>query len=327
MVTWARGMADPLLKVESLSIRFRGEGPRSFALTELSFEVARGTALALMGPSGSGKSLIASTLAAPIPVDAERIAGDVRFQGQSLFELTLDARTQLSKSDLRYVGQEPGLHPTFTVGEQIAQAAYRQRSARRRATARALELLDRVGLGRGVADLYPHQLGAGAERQVALAIALASQPALIVADEPTESLDALSQSQILDLLSGLKQREGVALLLLTHDTRMVQQLADEVAVLCQGQLVETGPVKTVLTAPLHPLTRELVGPAAPPDANDRHFPGPDTDASEASGCVHAGECRVKRARPEGFERCQRDAPPWSPGDGQRARCYFPGRIA
>ena len=256
----------PLLDVQHLSVTFGG--PTS-AVDDVSFSIARGETLGLVGESGSGKSVTAFSILRLLQWPGRITAGRVVFDGRDLLALTEDEMREVRGVGISLIFQEPmtALNPVMRVGDQIAEALLvHGKASRAAARARAVELLEAVKIGdatRRVRD-YPHQLSGGMRQRVMIAIALACRPPLVIADEPTTALDVTIQAQVLELLRELKARYHLALLLITHDFGVIAEMADRVAVMYQGRLVEHGSVREVLRRPSHTYTRNLL--AAVPGA-------------------------------------------------------------
>lgn len=259
--------ADPaLLSVSDLSIGFG----QTAAVEGIGFTLARGETLALVGESGSGKSVTALSILGLQPPSA-KLTGSIRINGEELMGAAPDRLRQIRGNRVGMIFQEPmtSLNPVHSIGRQIAEVLATHQGLRPRAAeARAIELLAAVGIpdpaGR-LAD-YPHQLSGGQRQRVMIAMAIANDPDLLIADEPTTALDVTVQAQILDLLADLQRRTGMAILFITHDLSIVRRIADRVAVMTAGRIVETGPTETVFTSPQHDYTRKLIAasPAGAP---------------------------------------------------------------
>jgi peptide/nickel transport system ATP-binding protein len=259
-------MATPLLDVEHLSVTFGGPTP---AVDDVSFQIAAGETLGLVGESGSGKSVTAFSILRLLQVPGRIIGGRVIFEGRDLLTLSEGEMREVRGAGISLIFQEPmtALNPVMRVGDQIAEALLVHRKATRaEARDRAIELLEAVKIpdaGRRVRD-YPHQLSGGMRQRVMIAIALACRPRLVIADEPTTALDVTIQAQVLELLRELKGRYNLAILLITHDFGVIAEMADRVAVMFKGRLVEEGAVRDVLRNPRDEYTRNLL--AAVPGA-------------------------------------------------------------
>ena len=253
----------PLLDVQDLTVVFDGAARQVTAVDRVSFQIAAGETLGLVGESGSGKSVTAFSILRLIQPPGRIAGGRVMFEGRDLLTLPESEMRQVRGARISLIFQEPmtALNPGMRVGDQIAEALTVHGLADSRdARTRAIELLDAVRISdpaRRVRD-YPHQLSGGMRQRVMIAIALACRPPLIIADEPTTALDVTIQAQVLDLLRELKERFHLALLLITHDFGVIAEMADRVAVMYKGQLVEEGPVRRILRSPTHAYTRSLL---------------------------------------------------------------------
>jgi oligopeptide/dipeptide ABC transporter ATP-binding protein len=251
-----------LLDVRGLRTSFFLDRGEARAVDGVSFALDAGRVLGLVGESGCGKSVTALSLMRLVPPAGRIVGGAVRFDGQDLLALPEPAMRKVRGAGLAMIFQEPmtSLNPVFTVGSQIAEAIRLHRPvSRRQAWQRAVELLAEVGIpepARRAGD-YPHQLSGGMRQRVMIAMAISCEPRVLLADEPTTALDVTIQAEILDLLRELRERRGMALLLITHDLGVVAQQADEVAIMYAGRIVEHGPVLDVFDHPLHPYTQAL----------------------------------------------------------------------
>ncbi len=253
----------PLLDVQHLTVQFTGERSSVTAVDDVSFHVAAGETLGVVGESGSGKSVTAFSILRLVQPPGRITSGRVLFEGRDLLALPEREMRAVRGARISLIFQEPmtALNPVMRVGDQIAEAlTVHGLGSRSEARATAVELLDAVKIpdaARRVRD-YPHQLSGGMRQRVMIAIALACRPPLIIADEPTTALDVTIQAQVLELLRELKARYNLALLLITHDFGVIAEMADRVAVMHQGRLVEQGPVRQVLRTPAHDYTRTLL---------------------------------------------------------------------
>ena len=251
----------PLLSVEDLSIRL-GRGAN--VVDGVSFAVGRGETLCLVGESGCGKSLTALALMGLLArPPLEVTGGRAIFEGQDLLSLPEPRMRALRGDRLGMIFQEPmtALNPAFTVGDQIAEAVRRKGASRPEAEARALEMLRRVRIPAPEKRMaaYPHQLSGGMRQRAMIAMALANDPALLIADEPTTALDVTIQAQVLALVRQLQAEMGMAMILITHDLGVVAEVAQKVAVMYAGRIVEAGPVEAIFADPQHPYTIGLIG--------------------------------------------------------------------
>ncbi len=252
-----------LLAVEGLTLEFPRDGERARAIDGVSFAVERGQVMGLVGESGCGKSMTALCVMRLVPAPGCITAGRIAFDGADLLALPEPAMRALRGARIAMIFQEPmtALNPVLTAGYQIAEALriHRPISARD-AWSRAVELLAEVGMPDAAARAhdYPHQLSGGMRQRVMIAMAIACEPDLLIADEPTTALDVTIQAEILDLLRGLRERHGMGIVLITHDLGVVAEQADRVAIMYAGRIVEEAPTLELFANPLHPYTRALL---------------------------------------------------------------------
>ncbi|TIL84646.1 MAG: ABC transporter ATP-binding protein [Mesorhizobium sp.] len=266
----------PLLSVRDLSVAFAQEGRQSMAVDHISFDIAKGETVALVGESGSGKSVSALSVLKLLPYPAaSHPSGKILFQGADLLAADEKALRRVRGNKITMIFQEPmtSLNPLHTIQQQIVEVlTLHQGLGDRQAKARTLELLNEVGIREPEKrlDAYPHQLSGGQRQRVMIAMALANEPELLIADEPTTALDVTVQAQILELLAELKSRKGMSMLFITHDLGIVRKIADRVCVMTKGKIVETGPTKEIFASPQHSYTRHLLAAepkGKPPAAN------------------------------------------------------------
>jgi oligopeptide/dipeptide ABC transporter ATP-binding protein len=253
----------PLLAVRDLHVAFDTPAGRLTAVDGISFAIEPGATLALVGESGCGKSLTALALLRLLPPGGRITSGTIQFQGKDLLAQDPEAMRRLRGRDLAMVFQEPtsALNPVFRCGDQLAETIRAHvKCTRAEARERGLEMLRRVHLPdpSRVARAYPHELSGGMCQRVALALALACGPSLLIADEPTTALDVTIQAQICDLLLEIQAATGMALLLVSHDLGLVAGMADRIAIMYAGRIVEQGPTRAVFEAPRHPYTLGLL---------------------------------------------------------------------
>ncbi len=273
-------LPEPLVRIENLSIRLPIGGDRQHAVEGIDFEMLQGEIVCVVGESGSGKSVVASTLMGLLPHGLKISAGRVMFAGENLATARPERLRALRGREISMIFQEPlsALNPLYRVGDQItelldAHGAYPGRAGR----ARILELFGYVGLPdpERLIDAYPFQLSGGQRQRVVIAMALALEPRLILADEPTTALDVTTQAQVLDLLRKVRKDHGTAILFVTHDFGVVADIADRVLVMEKGRLVEAGSVEDVLRRPEHSYTRKLI--AAVPRLQPCALPEPGSE--------------------------------------------------
>ncbi|BCG91207.1 ABC transporter ATP-binding protein [Mesorhizobium sp. 131-2-1] len=269
-------MSEPLLSVRDLSVAFAQGGKQSLAVDHISFDIAKGETVALVGESGSGKSVSALSVLKLLPYPtASHPSGRILFQGADLLSMDEKALRRVRGNKITMIFQEPmtSLNPLHTIEQQIVEVLkLHQGLGDRQARARTLELLNEVGIRdpEKRLDAYPHQLSGGQRQRVMIAMALANEPELLIADEPTTALDVTVQAQILELLAGLKARKGMSMLFITHDLGIVRKIADRVCVMTKGKIVETGPTRDIFANPQHAYTKHLLAAepkGKPPAAN------------------------------------------------------------
>jgi oligopeptide/dipeptide ABC transporter ATP-binding protein len=287
------------LEVERLTVAFAGDGRP--VVRGVSFTVASGEAFGLVGESGSGKSLTCRAILRLLPRGAAA-TGRIRYGGHNLFELTDGQMQALRGSSIAMVFQDPltALNPVLRVGDAIAQVVQAHaKLGLRGARTRAIEMMERVGIRDAArrAAAYPHEFSGGMRQRIHIAMALAARPTLLLADEPTTALDVIVQAEILRLLDTLRREEGMSLLLVSHDFRVVAGLCDRVGVMYAGELVEVGQTRTVLRRPEHPYTIGLMNslPEAVVGERLRAIPGTPPDPADLPpGCAFAPRCELAR---------------------------------
>jgi len=315
-----------LLEVQGLRTSFTVEAGEFAAVDGVSFSLEAGRTLGLVGESGCGKSVTALSIMGLIPAPAGRIAaGSIRLDGVDLLQLSSAEMRELRGDRLSMIFQEPltSLNPAFTVGEQIVEGILRHRkSSHEAAKARAIEMLRRVHIPSPERrfDDYPHRLSGGMRQRVMIAMALACEPELLIADEPTTALDVTIQAQILDLMRTLREETGTAIILITHDLGVVAELADEVAVMYAGRIVERAPVETLFARPQHPYTVGLLGSIPRLDIEQERLPAIEGLVPNPLQPVAA--CRFHPRCPFAIDKCRRDDPqPMPMGDNHLAACW------
>jgi oligopeptide/dipeptide ABC transporter ATP-binding protein len=319
-----------LLEVEHLRVSFRERGGWSTVVDDVSFEVEAGTTTGLVGESGSGKTVTALSVLGLHRGPHVRVEGAVRFAGRDLAGLDDDALADIRGARIGMVFQQASrtLDPAFTVGEQIAETVRRHTGASRRdAWDRAVEMLGKVHIPRPAerARQYPHQFSGGMAQRVVIAMALSCAPELVIADEPTTALDVTVQARVLALLRELQDDTGVAIVLITHDLGVIAEMADRVAVMYAGQIVERAPIEELFTRPRHPYSAGLMG-AIPVVGQGRRLvdiPGvvPAPHALPA-GCRFHPRC--PHAEPG---RCDTAPPPLEAAAGREVRCVRADELA
>ena len=319
-------MTPAILQVENLRTWLSGSEGIVHAVDGVSFSVARGETFALLGESGCGKSMTALSIARLLPDAGRILSGTVRLDGQDLLQLPEAAMRDVRGSRIGMIFQEPGtsLNPVMTVGAQIVEVLLQHTTLRGSAAdARVLELLDAVGLPDPKSRIleYPFQLSGGMKQRVMIAIALACEPRLLIADEPTTALDVTIQAQVLDLLRNLQKQMGMSILLITHDLGVVSEMAHHVAVMYAGEIVETARRDEFFRNPAHPYSRKLFASLPDRQTKDRTLAvirgRVPSLASEFRGCRFADRCDFA------WELCRNTSPDWSAVEsGHGVRCHL-----
>ena len=256
--------SEPLLVVDGLTVHFRTEDGVVRAVDGVSYEVRRGQTLGIVGESGSGKSVSSLTVMGLTRAKNATISGSVRFEGKELLTASDKSLRSLRGNDIAMIFQDPlsSLHPFYKVGDQLAEAVLAHRSVGKgQAFERAVEMLDLVGIPepRKRAGSYPHEFSGGMRQRAMIAMALCNDPKLLIADEPTTALDVTVQAQILDLIERLQKEFHTAVVIITHDLGVVAEMADDIAVMYAGRIVEKAPTKSIFAEPQHPYTWGLLG--------------------------------------------------------------------
>jgi len=292
-------MSGTLLDLRGLSVSFATDDGTVRAVDGIDLSLARGRTLGLVGESGCGKSVTSLAIMGLLPPETARVKGEVRFEGNDL--LKVDARTlrDLRGARLAMIFQEPmtSLNPAYTIGNQIIEAIQRHQGlSPADARARAVEVLRlvRIPSPEKRVDDYPHKLSGGMRQRAMIAMALANAPDLLIADEPTTALDVTIQAQILDLMRGLRRDTGTAIILITHDLGVVAEMADDVAVMYAGQIVERATVRDLFARPEHPYTVGLLGSIPRLDETRDRLPSIEGRVPDMTrppeGCRFAARC-------------------------------------
>ena len=323
-------MTAPLLQIRGLRTHFFTESGVARAVDGVDLDIMPGEVLGLVGESGSGKSVTALSILRLVPDPPGRIVGgEIRFKGRDLLALPWEEIRKVRGRDISMIFQEPmtSLNPVFTIGNQVMEVitAHEPAMAREEARARAVTMLTEVGIPDAPTRMkqYPHELSGGMRQRVMIAIALALNPALLIADEPTTALDVTIQAQILDLMLEMKARhEAGAVLLITHNLAVVAETCDRVAVMYGGKVQEVAPIRELFKNPLHPYTRGLLASLPRVDGDKAHrlttIPGAVPDIhSLPAGCKFSTRC------PERFEPCAAIEPPLiEAAPGHWVRCHL-----
>ena len=315
---------ETLLSVQDLTFRFKGQADD--VVQDVSFTLNRNETLCIVGESGCGKSVTALSLMGLLPQDAVRIrSGMISFLGETYQADAFDRIAQFRGDQMAMIFQEPmtSLNPVLRIGGQIAEAVERHRGCtREKARARALEMLQRVGIPAAEQrmDEFPHQLSGGMRQRVMIAMALANEPSMLIADEPTTALDVTVQAQILDLIAELQAETGMGMILITHDLGVVAEVATNVAVMYAGHIVEYGSAADIFDDPQHPYTIGLMSSVP-------RLSGPRQRLSTVPGMVPTVAamppgCRFSSRCPFAAPICQTRPPFAETGPGHRAACHF-----
>ena len=322
-------MEQTLLNIENLKTYFYTDSGVVKAVDDVDLSIKAGTTLAIVGESGSGKSILASSIMQLIPQPPGKIvSGSIYFQNQDLLALPEKEMRQIRGNRITMIFQEPmtSLNPVFKIGRQVEEVIVAHRKVGKdEAKEQAIELLQLVGIPAAEERVndYPHQLSGGMRQRVMIAIALACNPELLIADEPTTALDETIQAQILDLMKRLQKEFGMAILMITHDLGVVAEMASEVAVMYAGQIVEYAGVDTIFESPVHPYTAGLLQSIPRLDVKQETLfviegvvPNP---ICFPPGCRFAPRCSKATGR------CQNEQPELLPYNQEHlVRCHFPG---
>lgn len=315
----------PVLELSDLTVEIATRRGRLRPVDGVSWTIGPGEILGVVGESGAGKSMTGTAVIGLLDRPARIAGGSVRLNGTRIDALPREALRRIRGRKVGMIFQDPltSLNPLLPIGEQIVETVLTHLAlSEREARARALSLLQDVGIPAAAdrMDAYPHEFSGGMRQRVVIALALAAEPDLVIADEPTTALDVSVQAQIIALLKRLCRERGAAVMLITHDMGVIAEACDRVAVMYAGRLVELGPVREVLTTPLHPYTEGLMAStplATPPGVPLNQIPGamPRLDAIPP-GCAFHPRC------PVAVERCKSGAPPTIAENGGRAACWL-----
>ena len=319
--------APALLEVDDLHVEFRTDDGVVSAVNGISFTLAAGETLAILGESGCGKSVTAQTIMGVLDSPPGFVtAGEVRYRGRDLLTMAPREQRAIRGAEISIVFQDAlsALNPVFPVGQQIGEMFRRHRdSSRKDARKAAVELMDRVRIPSAAdrAGDYPHQFSGGMRQRVMIAMAIALDPAVLIADEPTTALDVTVQAQIMDLLSELQAEKGMGLILITHDLGVVSEIADRIAVMYAGRIVETGQTDAVFRSPAMPYTEGLMASIARVDQKGQRLHpivgAPPNLARLPDGCPFHPRC------PRATERCPRELPALREVlPGRRSACHY-----
>ncbi|MER0448065.1 ABC transporter ATP-binding protein [Streptomyces sp. Edi4] len=316
-----------LLEVRDLQVEFRTREGVAKAVNGVTYSVEAGETLAVLGESGSGKSVTAQAVMGILDMPPGRIAGgEIVFKGTDLLKTKEDERRKIRGSDMAMIFQDAlsSLNPVLSVGDQLAEMFIVHRGASRKdGRARAVELMDRVRIpaAKERVGQYPHQFSGGMRQRIMIAMAMALEPSLIIADEPTTALDVTVQAQVMDLLGELRHELNMGLILITHDLGVVADVADKIAVMYAGRIVEHAPVHEIYRAPAHPYTKGLLASIPRLDQKGRELYAikglPPNLTHIPPGCAFNPRC------PMAQDICRTEVPPlFDVGPGRRSACFF-----
>jgi len=319
--------AKPLLEVRHLRVEFPTRRGTLLALDDVSFEIAPGEVLGVVGESGAGKSLTGASIIGLLEPPGRVAGGEIVFDGRRIDHLSHEQMRAIRGREIGAIFQDPltSLNPLYTVGRQLVETIQTHRPvSAQEARARAIRLLQDTGIPAAEAriDHYPHQFSGGMRQRVVIALALAAEPRLIVADEPTTALDVSIQAQIIALLKRLCREHGAAVMLVTHDMGVIAETCDRVAVMYAGRIVEIGPVHDVIHAPAHPYTAGLMG-SIPAMDQERERLQQIEGAMPRLNAIPPG-CAFNPRCPKAEDRCRRERPDLAVAGATRAACWLAG---
>ena len=318
-------MTQPLLEVRNLRVEFPTRRGKLVALDDVSFEIAPGEILGVVGESGAGKSLTGAAIIGLLDPPGRVASGEIRFDGRRIDNLPYEAMRKVRGRQIGAIFQDPltSLNPLYTVGRQLIETITTHLPvSKHEARKRAIRLLQETGISAAEAriDQYPHQFSGGMRQRVVIALALAAEPKLIVADEPTTALDVSIQAQIISLLKRLCKDHGAAVMLVTHDMGVIAETCDRVAVMYAGRIAEIGPVHDVIHSPAHPYTTGLMG-SIPAMDEDRERLLQIDGAMPRLTAIPTG-CAFNPRCPKVFDRCKVERPDLLVAGPTRAACWL-----
>jgi peptide/nickel transport system ATP-binding protein len=318
-------MTSPLLEVHHLRVEFPSRHGTLVALDDISFDIAPGEVLGVVGESGAGKSLTGAAIIGLLDPPGRIAGGEIRFDGRRIDNLPYEQMRRVRGRHIGAIFQDPltSLNPLYTVGQQLMETIQTHLDVdAQQARTRAIRLLAETGIqgAEQRIDHYPHQFSGGMRQRVVIALALAAEPRLIVADEPTTALDVSVQAQIISLLKRLCREHGAAVMLVTHDMGVIAETCDRVAVMYAGRIVEVGPVADVIHRPQHPYTRGLMG-SIPTIAAEREALE-QIDGTMPRLTAIPGGCAFHPRCPHAFDRCRRDRPELMAAGATRSACWL-----
>ncbi len=318
-------MTAPLLEVRHLRVEFPGRRGTLVALDDVSFEIAPGEVLGVVGESGAGKSLTGAAIIGLLDPPGRIAGGEIRLRGERIDNLAHDAMRRIRGRDIGAIFQDPStsLNPLYSVGRQLVETirTHRQVNATE-ARRRAVRLLEETGIQAAGQrfDQFPHQFSGGMRQRVVIALALAAEPKLVIADEPTTALDVSVQAQIIALLKRVCREHGTAVMLITHDMGVIAETCDRVAVMYAGRIAEVGPVASVIARPAHPYSVGLMGSI--PSIDDDHERLLQIDGAMPRLNAIPPGCAFNPRCPRVFDRCRVERPELLPAGSSRAACWL-----
>ena len=316
---------DTLLSVRDLSVEFPGRRGTLTALDHVSFDIARGEVLGIVGESGAGKSLTGRAIIGLLDPPGRMSSGDIHLNGKRIDELSREEMKNVRGSRIAMIFQDPltSLNPLFPIGEQIIETIQTHSDLDEVAARRkAVNLLQEVGLPAAEQRMnaYPHQLSGGMRQRVVIALALCADPELVIADEPTTALDVSIQAQVIALLKRATAERGTSVMLITHDMGVIAAMADRIAVMYAGRIVEIGPVRNVLHTPRHPYTRGLMGTIPKLDHQTEKLVQIEGTMPRLAAMPNG--CRFHPRCPHAFDRCRIEAPRLDLQHGAGVSCWL-----
>jgi peptide/nickel transport system ATP-binding protein len=318
-------MSEPLLKIEGLSVEYRTNRGTNRAVNDVSFTLSQAETLGIVGESGSGKSTLGLSLIGLVPFPGKIVEGSITLNGKDVLKLKKEELRNLRGTGICYVFQDPmtSLNPVKKIGDHFVEMirTHQPKVTKKEALERARNLLKDVGIRTERVSDYPHQLSGGMRQRVMIALAIALNPSIIVADEPTTALDVIVQAKILDLLNSLRDTYGLALILITHDLSIVLERSDKLMVMYAGQVMECGPSHVLYSDPLHPYTRGLLKSIPNIELADQRLEAitgsPPDLLSLPSGCRFWPRCK------EAFDRCPKEEPKlFRTAENHWVRCFL-----
>ncbi|MCZ8516241.1 ABC transporter ATP-binding protein [Paenibacillus filicis] len=316
----------PLLEVKNLQTHFKTDGGVVASVNGVSFTVSKGETLAIVGESGCGKSVTSLSIMRLVAPPGKVVGGEILLEGENLLGKSDKEMRKLRGNKISMIFQEPmtSLNPVFTIGNQLGEVFLNHQDVdKKQARAKSIAMLDSVGIPRAdkIVDYYPHQLSGGMRQRVMIAMALACNPSLLIADEPTTALDVTIQAQILELLKSLSKQRDTGVVLITHDLGVVAEMADRVVVMYAGEVVEEAGVFDLFASPKHPYTKGLLGSLPKIDEQceelDSIYGSVPNPLQMPSGCTFHPRC------PIATEQCKSKKPPLEPVTAQHwARCFY-----